>query len=361
MLKNEMLYALGDVTILPAVDTDIRHRNECNVFYDNKMLPIFTAPMDAVVDRKTMHVWEDNHINPIMPRTETLYERLTWFKRGYWIAVGLEEFEDLFLRKPNFPVVDNKEKSGKVLIDIANGHMKALQEYIPKAKEFAEHFEMKLEIMVGNIAHPETYEKLAAAGADYVRCGIGGGSCCITSSNSSIHMPMATLLDKCRQIKNRYRFNCAIIADGGINSFANANKALALGADYVMMGSLLCACIESAAELICPDIRVTESLKDSTEEKKREFINEVGIYKKIYGMSTKEAQKKINPEATKLKTSEGITRKIQVQYTVAQWVDNYMSYLRSAMSYTGFTDIKDYVGGPLLKILSESAKIAINK
>ena len=374
MLIKETLYALDDVTIIPAPQSRVRHRSDIKVTYDNGYLPIFTAPMDTVVGASNMKVFEKNNIIPIMPRTESIETRLEWYKNGYWIAVGLTEFEEYWLHVTKFPLPNKPETVVKVLIDQANGHMDILPGYIKKAKKHAEKYNVTLEIMIGNIANPIAYKILAEAGADYIRCGIGGGQCCITTSNSSNHMPMASLLDECRQYKNILKTKCKIIADGGISNFSRAITALALGADYVMMGSLLGSLFESAAELQyepadTDDITYNNMKHDDLtcdichtmlEEEKKEFIATYHPTKIIYGMSTRKAQKKINPNA-KLKTSEGIERRVNVEYTLAQWVDNFKSFLRTAMSYDDFVDIKDYIGAPTLKLLSESAKASINK
>lgn len=177
MLIKEILYALDDVTIIPAPQSSVRHRTDIKVTYDNGNLPIFTAPMDAVVGACNMKIFEKNNIIPIMPRTESIETRLEWYKKGYWIAVGLTEFEDYWLHVTNFPLPDD-DITVKVLIDQANGHMDILPEYIKKAKKNAEKYKVNLEIMIGNIAEPWTYKILAEAGADYVRIGIGGGNCC---------------------------------------------------------------------------------------------------------------------------------------------------------------------------------------
>lgn len=371
MLIKETLYALDDVTIIPAPQSSVRHRTDIKVTYDNGNLPIFTAPMDAVVGACNMKIFEKNNIIPIMPRTESIETRLEWYKKGYWIAVGLTEFEDYWLHVTNFPLPDD-DITVKVLIDQANGHMDILPEYIKKAKKNAEKYKVNLEIMIGNIAEPWAYKILAEADADYVRIGIGGGSCCITASNSANYMPMASLIDGCKGLKDSYNLTCKIIADGGISNFSRAIKALALGADYVMMGSLLGSCFESAAELHCNSVEdevITYNMHDDltcdichvmSEDEKKEFIATYHPTKNIYGMSTRKAQMKINPNA-KLKTSEGIERVLKVEYTLAQWVDNFKSFLRTAMSYDNFTNIKDFIGAPTLKLLSESAKTSINK
>ena len=133
------------------------------------------------------------------------------------------------------------------------------------AKKLARDNNYKLTIMTGNIANPETYKWICENAVytnneeyfepviDFIRVGIGGGSGCITTSNVSIHYPQATLIDECRIIKDSYckryaRKFPAIVADGGIRNYDHVIKALALGADYVMIGSVFAQCIESAGE-----------------------------------------------------------------------------------------------------------------
>lgn len=383
MLVKETLYALGDVTIIPAIESKVRHRSECNVFYTDKVtgkqyLPIFTAPMDMVVGKENYEIWEENKIIPILPRTEVVADRINYALNTRWAAFGLDEFEELFCDKMRANEYCNKNL--RVLIDIANGHIKSLQTSITKAKTLAQEFHYNIEIMAGNIANPDTYLKLAKAGCDYVRCSIGSGGVCITSSNTSTHMPMASLLNGCWLLKHEYHLDCKIIADGGINSYANAIKALALGADYVMMGSVLAKCFESMGEFISAERTSKEFTYDplselnemrfrfGDESEKKKIIREFTLLTKpFYGMSTRKAQIKIQlalgktKDEIKTKTSEGIEKVITVEYTVNQWTNNFIDYLRSSMSYCNFTEISEYVGGPKLCLLSESAKNAINK
>lgn len=95
------------------------------------------------------------------------------------------------------------------------------------------------------------------------------------------------------------------------------------------------------------------------EQKKKDFIKDMkDIVKESYGMSTKKAQKMINPNA-KSKTSEGCTKYIHVKETVKQWSDNMIDYFRSAMSYTNKKYINDFRGKVDLIINSSSAILAV--
>ena len=175
MLNTKMLYSYNDVMIKPAVISQVSSRKECNPYITiegKEFLPIFTAPMSTVVNEKNYHLWEENHIMPIMPRNINLAIRSNYARSGNWAAFSLNEFYERFCN-PYGP--NNSTIVWKALIDVANGHMKLMYDYVKKAKEI--HGD-KIQIMVGNIANPETYKKCYEAGVDYVRAGIGGGSGC---------------------------------------------------------------------------------------------------------------------------------------------------------------------------------------
>ena len=130
MLIKEMKYSYNDIAIVPAIKSNVEHRSECNPYtgkFGESSLPIFTAPMSTVVNEKNFSLFEDNNIIPILPRNFPLETRIDYLKRGKWAAVGLQEFEDLFIRNnwnmELYPDVN-------VLIDIANGHMSKLHKLI---------------------------------------------------------------------------------------------------------------------------------------------------------------------------------------------------------------------------------------
>lgn len=182
---------------------------------------------------------------------------------------------------------------------------------------------------------------------------------CITSSNTSIHYPMASLIDETRKVK----LSCAeeynleieklpkIIADGGIRNYSDVIKALALGADYVMIGGLFASLIESAAiayfiendkkYFLPSDVYTINENNGNFIITGGEFSNlEVhSLYKTFYGMASKQGQ--IDMNGSKTKTAEGIIKNIKVSTNLSKWQENMISYLQSAMSYLGIRDIKD--------------------
>lgn len=346
MLLTTPKYSYQDVMVIPSHLSDITHRSECKVF-KNDMLPIFTAPMSTVVDDKNWNDFEAEKIIPIIPRHIPYQTRVNFINQGKWVALSLNEFVSLFL--------DNDVSftySPKILIDIANGHMSYLYEVVSQAKA---KYGDELTIMVGNIANPITYIDAGKAGVDYIRVGIGSGAGCITSSNTGIHYPMASLLNNIVELKMSYPNvkHLKIIADGGIRNYSDVVKALALGADYVMIGSLFSSFIESSGKFFAlKDSKYVEVSKDSADP--------TTLYKLFYGMASKYGQEDINGQKTK--TSEGIAKYIKVSGHIGTWVSNMISYLQSAMSYTGIKDINDFTPENVdCIIISQNTKDSINK
>ena len=201
--KNEVKLGYDDITIVPAKVSDIISRSQCDCTDKYDMLPIFAAPMDTVINKETFQEFAENGIYPVIPRTETLDDRLKFvlsmIKGDYrvsetFVAFSLYEAIDIFCyaREDAY----SKELDDKILsfrsylenslfscecricIDLANGHMSCLLETIKAIKT---HHGNKVIIMSGNIANPKTYEEYEKVGCDFVRCNIGSGGCCFVA------------------------------------------------------------------------------------------------------------------------------------------------------------------------------------
>ena len=373
MLINSMKYCYNDIAVVPAIKSNVEHRSECNPYigqFANSPLPIFASPMSTVVNVHNFELFEENNIIPILPRNFSLETRIYYLQRGKWAALGLQEFEELFINNDwNVELYPDV----KVLIDIANGHMTKLCQLIFDAKT-KYHWSLRFEIMVGNIANPQTYCELAKAGADYIRLGIGGGSGCITSSNTGIHFPMASLINETYHIKKKLEHvgehTPYIIADGGIRNYCDVIKALALGADFVMIGGLFSKLVESAAPTfyyekdgsiheINPFEHKIDAYPDGTFDIDEEYIID-NLHKVFYGMASRRGQEDINGE--KKKTSEGIERVFDCTTNLRKWKENMVSYLQSAMSYTNCYYIDDFTPENIdCIVISQQTKESINK
>ena len=338
-----MKFDWNDISIVPAVLSSISSRKEIDPTYNGK-LPIFTAPMDKVIDDTNVDNFVNNNINICLPR-HIKYDVLK--NDDYFYSYGLDEMIELLNNNTKLPK--------RILIDIAQGHMQKLYD---TAKQIKETWGDKIELMIGNIANPDTYREYCKIGVDYIRVGIGGGSACTTSANVSIHYPMASLIEECAYYKSAFENPTKIVADGGFKNFTEIIKALAVGADYVMLGGIFNKTLES-----CGDTFMKDSQEQFYEVSPVQALNSfdvgVNVYKYYRGMSTKEVQKSWN--RSELKTGEGITKYNLVEYKLSGWVENFTDYLKSAMSYTDSRSLNDFIGQVRFEVISQNSFSRYNK
>jgi|688.fasta_scaffold02344_36 IMP dehydrogenase/GMP reductase len=338
-----MLFDFDDILIEPEVHTSIRSRKNVDVLDEGKMLPLFTAPMDTVIDNNNSKVFNNHKIYGIIPRLAIEYP-LDYFSTDYkvWYSYGLDDFKRVF--------IDNRislkgREAAYALIDVANGHMDIVKELVEDSKKI---YGQSLILMVGNCANPYTFLSLSSAGADYVRMGIGNGAGCLTTVQTGIGFPMASLIHETAKIQTERNIKTKIVADGGFKKYSDVIKALALGADYVMLGSIFNKALESCGETY-EENKDFGSWKEPGDKVDQYSIDvllqfEAGrkFFKKFRGMSTKEAQKSLGRK--EIKTSEGISKMQQVEYTLSGWCENFQDYLKSAMSYTDCLTLGEFIG-----------------
>ena len=335
MIKQKTLYSLRDISIIPQVSTDIESRSQCNPFAPSiegryrDFLPLIAAPMSCVYsDGKTYKDFWDNQVNCVIPRTVGIKERLELMEIVF-CAFSLSEATDIL----EFPMPSPCPFPGKsnkyyVLLDMANGHM---EKQIKLGKKLKSKFGSNIVLMGGNIANPKTYLLYEKAGFDFVRVGIGGGNGCLTSTNTGVHYPMASLISDISDLRPR-NYKCKVIADGGIGTYSEVIKCLALGADYVMAGGIF-----------------TKATVDE---------NKLGSDVSYYGMSTKLAQSEMGN--TILKTSEGKFETYKKEYTLSGWVKNMEDYLRSAMSYCDSRNLLEFRKKVVCQVISPNSSKKIN-
>jgi putative N-acetylmannosamine-6-phosphate epimerase len=328
-----------DITIVPAELSDVDSRSQINLEY----LPLIVAPMDSVVDVENYTKFTELGYEVCMPRGTHVLDA------DVFISFGLDEIIDM--------LDNNKVLPGKLLIDIANGHMRKLYDTAKRIKEDRP----EVVLMVGNIANPETFRKYCEIGVDYVRVGIGGGSACTTSANSGVHYPMGSLIKECAEISWAFSKPAKIVADGGFRKFPDIIKALALGADYVMIGGILNKCIEACSPNYKAVMKDTYDRLPDTVEKNTllDLMAEHRLYKRYRGMSTKEVQKDWGK--TELKTAEGIAFYNKVEYTLNGWTSNFVSYLKTAMSYSSAFCLTEFKGEALYVCITENARKRFTK
>lgn len=352
---SEIKLDFNDLLIVPKVLTDINTRASINPFTETGFLPIITAPMDTVVSENNINDFISNKICVCLPRNTINQQTI----HSVFKSFSISEIRKL--------IDEDNVSDDYYLIDVANGHMGSV---LNITKELKTKYP-NIVLMVGNIANPETFGLLSDAGADYIRVGIGNGGGCLTTQQTGVGYPMASLIKECYDVSLTLKKSAYLVADGGMQTYSDIIKALALGADYVMLGSVLNKCLESSGEnyvkLRTGAYSTFENYKTFV---KNDFIVNQGdtfedlldrgyLYKKFRGMSTKEVQKEWN--VGPLKTSEGVVKYNRVEYTLAQWVENFEAYLRSAMSYTGAHTLKEFIGQVELIQISDNAYKRFNK
>ena len=316
-----MMYSLDEVSIIPSTFTSVKSRKDIITTYTSK-LPIFVAPMTCLVDLINFSSFEDSKVIPILPvydinNKELFKQRLTFIQQSKWVALTLNEFEDTFCRnKWNL----DKENLFNICIDTANGHLHDI--YV--ATKYAKKSFPNLAIMVGNIANPKTYDEICKNYSDsvqFIRVGIGGGSGCTTSVQTGVHTSLPYLITEINKIKKSYANKPLVIADGGVNTIDRAIKCLALGADYVMMGSMFANCKEV----------------DNYDEVKNEYYGQSSIQ----GQLDRFGEIRSNPE--------GLKKIVEINTTLNEVCSKFDAALRSAMSYCNAKTLEEFIGKPKIE------------
>ena len=354
-----MLFDFDDILIEPEMHTSIRSRKQIDAMDEKQMLPLFTSPMDTVINEENVNLFNTNKIYGIIPRKANA--GLDYISTDYkvWYSYSLDDFKKIFIDN------DINLRPGEkafALIDVANGHMNEVKDLVVNSKE---KYGRALVLMVGNCANPITFLSLSQAGADYVRMGIGNGAGCLTTVQTGIGYSMASLIHETVKIQQEREILTKIVADGGFKKYSYVIKALALGADYVMLGSIFNKALESCGETYEGNKKY-DSWTEPGDKVDQYSIDvllqfEAGkkFYKKFRGMSTKEVQKSLGK--TELKTSEGISKMQPVEYTLTGWVENFTDYLKSAMSYTDCLTIGEFIGKVRFNKISKNSMERFNK
>lgn len=198
-----MLFDFDDILIEPEIHTSIRSRKHIDAMDEKQMLPLFTAPMDTVINEDNVKVFNDNKIYGIIPRKANA--GLDHISTDYkvWYSYGLDDFKKIFI--DNDINLRLGEKSF-ALIDVANGHMNEVKDLVVNSKE---KYGRTLVLMVGNCANPLTFLSLSQAGADYVRMGIGNGcfvpGSMVRTNKGSVSIEEISKGDYVLTHNNRYR------------------------------------------------------------------------------------------------------------------------------------------------------------
>ncbi|MAE73883.1 MAG: IMP dehydrogenase [Bdellovibrionaceae bacterium] len=209
-----------------------------------------------------------------------------------------------------------------ITVDTAHGHSKNVLEMVKwissKHKDTI--------IVAGNVVTPDGTEALIQAGADVVKVGVGPGSICTTRVVSGVGMPQITAVRDCSAVARRH--GRSIIADGGIKYSGDITKALAMGANTVMVGSLLAGSDESPGETILYQGRTYKLYRG---------MGSLGAMKK--GSKDRYGQSDISDDAKLV--PEGIEGKVPYKGSASGILHQLLGGLRSGMGYLGARNIEE--------------------
>jgi IMP dehydrogenase len=210
-----------------------------------------------------------------------------------------------------------------LVVDTAHGHSTRVVEAVREIKR--RHPETQ--IIAGNVATGEGTRELIQAGVDAVKCGIGPGSICTTRVVTGAGVPQMTAIYNCVQAARGA--GVPVIADGGVKFSGDVAKAIAAGADVVMIGSLFAGTEESPGELILYQGRSFKAYRG---------MGSIGAMregsKDRYAQEMTEMDSKLVPE--------GIEGRVPYKGTLADMVTQLVGGLRAGMGYTGCRDIKEF-------------------
>jgi IMP dehydrogenase len=321
-MKLRTALSYDDVLLVPKYSevvsrcTDITLESVLDIERNLKFkLPIITSPMDTITeDEMAIQMAKLGGLG-IIHRYNTKEQQLTVFLKtikeipatqvGVAIGIKGDALERATLLTAN---------GCKILcVDVAHGHLKVVGDFIQILKGW---IPKDVHIMAGNIATAEGAKFLENSGADSLRVSVGSGSICSTRIQTGHGIPVWQSI---ADIVEFGGVSIPLIADGGIKNAGDFSKALAVGADFGMVGSLVSGTTETPGSL---------------------FTKDDGSKFKCYrGMASREAQNAWRGSSSSV---EGISTFVRYKGPVEGIVRDLEIGLRSALSYSGAFNIKEF-------------------
>lgn len=276
--------------------------------------PIISAPMDTISGEKMIRKLAELGAMGTLPRGD-LNQRINLCKSFtkdnipclYAIGLknGLQEATEL-----------KKAGAEMILIDVAHGGMLQVRELAKEIKK-----KLKLIVVAGNIVTYSQAREYIKDSVDIARVGVGPGGLCITRLVAGSGFPQLSAIFETTSAR------IPVIADGGIKKPADFAKAIAAGANIVMIGSLFAGCDETPGEV-------------------------VGGFKSARGQASKDYMKDAGVSTGEFRAAEGVSIRVPTKGPVEHVINDLMGGLRSAMTYSGAENINDFQKKAIFSLIS---------
>jgi len=310
---SQASFTFDDILLIPAYNhyesrrlVDISMRDRSEKLY--LKLPVMTANMDTITGAKMANFIGSKGGIGFLHRFMSIDDNVAEFKRcKYPTVVSVGCSEDELQRAEALRYAG----AAYFCVDVAHAHaryigstLKQLRTILPNQC-----------LIAGNVATYAGADYLASCGADIIKVGIGGGSVCSTRIKTGFGVPTLTSVQECARIDR------SIIADGGMRTPGDIVKALAFGADFVMLGSLFAGTGPTPGKVITKD--------DGTQVK---------MYR---GMASREAQDDFMGNMPEWKTAEGVAAEVPYRDNEDVIVADIIGGLRSGLTYGGADTIRE--------------------
>lgn len=297
-------YDYDDLGILP-IPSSVNSRDEVDISVNvlNRFtlkFPVFASPMRAIVDAEFGKKFADLGGLCILHRFYDTKDE--WYLEAekiseaklFGLSIGMNDYK---------VAIDFLKFSPHVLLlDVANSYPQAALDFCKSLRKLIDKESPSTLLMTGNVATCDGTENLYKAGADLIRCGIGGGSLCSTRNKTAIAVPQLSAIMDCS------KSDAFIVCDGGIRNSGDAVKAFVAGSDAIMIGGILAQTYESPCDGLA------------------------------FGMASRKLQ---DLRQSQVKSVEGIEKFIEKKMSLKDFVDEFSWGIKSAGTYLNARNIQE--------------------
>ncbi len=312
-MRSDAAFTFDDILLVPSYN-HYESRRDVDVSSTDKSgklklgLPIMSSNMDTITEDAMANFMGEKGGIGVLHRFCTIEENVKMFKKckfPTYVSIGCSE-------KDLERVAALRDAGAQhFCLDVAHAHAR----YVGKTlKSVRDMLGDNACLLAGNVATYAGADYLASCGADIIKVGIGGGSVCTTRIKTGFGIPTLSSIRECNRVDR------SIVADGGIRTAGDIVKALAFGADFVMIGGMLAG------------TRPTPGDTQTIDGKK---------VKQYRGMASREAQEGFIGGMSEWKTAEGVATTVAYREDEEKIIADIIGGLRSGLTYGGSSNIKE--------------------